>query len=289
MKLAALSTLTAAVLLAIGACTASAPPVSDLADLETDRPEPVRAASSAAATAPPLTGFALAVTTGATELYVVDMDRVELTHPAGTVGAAKGDSAATLAHVREVVAGLRFWAEDGAVIVYGPPPFTGRARSQTRGGVLRFSLTPRPGMRSGERTLAAEVRGGEITGRVSQHSPAGDPRTWAHGAFFHAPLRPVGSAEWPPRAPRGLSAERIPGGVLLRWTVARHASADAEYVVYRADDAKGDAIEVGTTREMQFVDATPGAARGGPSPVWHVATRSASGALSTPSPSATRP
>lgn len=286
MKLAAaLSSVTVAVLLAAGACTASAPSAAGLQEPGGDRPEPVRPAESPEA--PPLRGFALAVTSGATELFAADMERVELTHPAGAVGDAEADTARTLAHVRGVVAGLRLWAEDGAVVVDGPVPFTGRARSQTRGGVLRFSLTPRAGGGSAEHTLTAEVRGDEIVGRVWQRSPAGAEPRWTHSAFFRAPLRPVPPAEWPPRAPRSLSAERLPkGGVLLRWTVGRKAAPDAEYVVFRADSASSAAVRVGTTRELRFVDGAP---RAGSATVWHVATRSARGAISTPSPAARVP
>jgi hypothetical protein len=173
MKLAVLTS-AAALLLTIGACTASAPAASGLAD--TDRPEPVRPTQSATVQAP-LTGMALAVTGGATELFVVDMGRAELTHPAGSLGDAEADTAATLAHVRSIVAGLQLWAEDGAVIIDGPPPFTGRARSLARGGVLRIALTPRPGAGSAERTVAAEVRGDEIVGRAPPPARRGPGRT----------------------------------------------------------------------------------------------------------------
>jgi hypothetical protein len=76
---------------------------------------------------------------------------------------------------------------------------------------------------------------------------------------------------------------------MLRWTVARHASPDAEYVVFRADRPSLPALEVGTTRTLQFVDGAPGAAPIGPDAVWYVAARSGSGAMGTPSPSAALP
>lgn len=287
MKLAAvLVAAAAAVLLAIGACTASSPPLSELADRDAQRPEPVRATEIR--TPPPLTGLALAVASGDTALFVMDMDRVQLTHPAGSVGGAEADSAATLAHVRGVVAGLQFWAEDAAVVIDGPLPFTGRARSQTRGGVLRLSLTPRSGAGSSDRTITAEVRGDDIVGRVWQRSPSGHARPWTHSAFFRGPLRSVPPGEWPPRAPRSLSAEALPaGGVMLRWTVASHAPPDAEYVIYRTDRGMPPS-EVGRTRAMHFIDGAPGT-RIQPGAAWHVASRSAAGALSTPSPSASLP
>jgi hypothetical protein len=270
-------------LLALAACSSPPPPYA-LTD-SARYPEPVRPVADETPRAPVRTGLALALSRGATELFVIDAGRAELGNPQGTLGEADADSAATLARVREAVAGLRIWAEDGVVVVDGEPPLHGRARSQTRAGVLRFSLTPHGGGGSAEGALTAEVRGDEITGRVWLRSAAGEARPWMHSAFFRAPLRRAGTREWPPRPPRTLSAERIPGGgVLLRWTVARHAAPDVEYVVYRAGAGGEPPVRVGATREMYFVAEADGG-----SASWYVVTRSAGGRESSPSPAAALP
>lgn len=265
-------------LLALAACT-SRPPPSGLADVDEGMPEPVRPATSGAPRPAPLTGIALAVSGAATELWVVDMNRVQVTQPVGTAGAADLDPAEAEARVREALAGLRIWAEDGAVILDGEAPFTGRARSQTYAGVMRVSRIPR-----GERgvplgALTAEVRGEEITGRVWRRSPPGQAPAWTHGGFFRAPLRRVPPRDWPPRAPRALSAEPLAdGGALLRWTAPPLAPPDVEYVVYRA----GDTVPAGVTKKLHYAD---GRGVG----TWYVVARSPAGQVSNPSPSTTLP
>jgi hypothetical protein len=271
----------ATAILALAACTGSAPG-SGVVDVDAQLPEPVRPAASASPRTPALTGLTLAVTSGATELYVIDVDRVQVTSQ-GIAGGAAADPAATAETVRGVLRGLRFWAEDGGLIVEGQAPFAGRARAQTRGGVLRFSRT---GSTEGgaEGTLTAEVRGAEIVGRVAHRSAADGTRM--HGAFFRAPLRRVDPHDWPPRAPQTLSAERLAdGGVLLRWTVPANSPPDAEYVVYRTADPSRPAVQAGLTRKTLY--AAPAPADRAVS--WYVVTRSASGATSSPSPSATLP
>jgi hypothetical protein len=275
----------ATVIVALAACTAPTPPST--VDADAQMPEPVRPAASASPRAPALTGLALAVSGGAMELYVIDVDRVRITAPQGTTGGAEADPAAAEEAVRGVLAGLRFWAEDGALMVEGPAPFGGRARVQARGGVLRFR-TPRTAGGSAEGTLTAEVRGAEIVGRVAQRSAPGEVRPWTRGAFFRAPLRRVDARDWPPRAPRTLSAERLAdGGVLLRWTVPPHAPAGARYLVYFTGDPSRPAVLVMETEKMQYAAPASGARAGSAS--WYVVARAAGGATSSPSPSATLP
>lgn len=271
-----------AVMLALSACS---PAPSAVMDASSGMPEPVRPAAPASPRDHALTGFALAVSAGGTELYVLDAARAEVTGATGTAGDTDIAPDSAAARVRGALSDLRVWAEDGAVMVDGPPPFAGRARAQTRGGMLRFSLTPRAADGSPGGSITAEVRGGEITGRLAQRSPAGAAQAWSHGAFFRAPLRRVDARDWPPRAPRTLTAERLAdGGVLLRWTVARNAPADAEYLVFRAADSPAAAVQAGATRKTQYV--TDAGEAGG---AWYVVTRSAAGMRSGPSPSATLP
>jgi hypothetical protein len=189
----------AALLVALAACTPPQQPASALAEPDSGTmPEPL----SAAPRRPALTGLALAVANGATELFVIGLDGVEISHSAGTVGGVEADSAATLAAIRAVLADTRIWAQDGAVIVDGPAPFAGRARAQTRGGVLRLSLTHYHGEGSAEGALTAEVRGGEVTGRLTQSSAEGEAPRWMRSAFFRAPLRRIPPADWPLPTPR---------------------------------------------------------------------------------------
>lgn len=192
----------AALLVALAACTPPQQPASALAEPDSQMPEPVRPAALSEPPRPALTGLALAVANGATELFVIDLNRVEISHSAGTVGEAEADSAATPAAIRAVLSDLRIWAQDGGVIVDGPAPFAGRARAQTRGGVLHVTLTHYHGAGSAEGALTAEVRGGEITGRVTRRSAEGETPRWMHSAFFRAPLHRIPPADWPLPTPR---------------------------------------------------------------------------------------
>jgi hypothetical protein len=269
-------------LLALAACT-SKPPPSGLVDVDERMPEPVRPAASGARRPAPLTGLALAVSGAATELWVIDMRRVQVTQPVGTAGVADLDPIAAEAQVREVLAGLRIWAEDGAVVLDGAAPFTGRARSQTYAGVMRFSLIPRGERGAPLGALTVEVRGDEITGRVSRRSAPGQAPAWTHGGFFRAPLRRVQPRDWPPRAPRALFAEPlVDGGALLRWTAPPLAPPDVEYAVYRAGDTADAPVLAGVTRELQYAD---GRAAG----TWYVVARTPAGQVSNPSPATTLP
>lgn len=265
-------------LLALAACT-SKPPPSGLAEVDERMPEPVRPAASGAPRPAPLTGIALAVSGAATELWVIDMEGVQVTQPVGTAGAADLDPAQAEARVREALAGLRIWAEDGGVILDGEAPFTGRARSQTYAGVMRFSRIPRGERGAPRGALTVEVRGDQITGRVSRRSAPGEGAAWSHGGFFRAPLRRVEPRDWPPRAPRALSAEPLAdGGALLRWTAPPLAPPDVEYVVYRA----GDTVPAGVTKKLQYADDLSAG-------TWYLVARSPAGQVSNPSPSTTLP
>ena len=187
----------AAALLVLGACTPSPPP-SGMTDGGALLPEPVRAVAPRVRPAP-TTGLAGALAEGTTEVFALDAGRMEITHPHGTAGEATVDTAATAEQLRAVLAGLRFRAVDGALLIEGEAPFAGRVRRQARGDVLRLSRIATRTGGPADCTLTAEVHGDDMVGRVVHRSSPGQVPEWSRAAFFRAPLHSVDSPEGAPR------------------------------------------------------------------------------------------